>query len=170
MNELKLRLIKEHELDEALRLEQICYSAEAAATQEGFKHRFNRYPDYFWSAWLGEKLVGIANGVRTAAAKCGDDLKGEQEDTEEGANFCILTIAVDPAERHHGIGTQLLKKLIAQCTAKEHPFMLLMCERHLIRFYEQAGFQYRGLASSKHGGIEWYEMRRMMHTMEHPTE
>ncbi|MFX3635200.1 MAG: GNAT family N-acetyltransferase [Candidatus Pristimantibacillus sp.] len=170
MNELQLRLIEEHELEEALRLEQSCYSAEAAATQEGFAHRFNRYPNYFWSAWLGEKLVGIANGVRTSATQCGDDLKGEQKDTKEGNNFCILTIAVDPEVRHQRIGTQLLKKLIEECTVKEHSFMLLMCERHLVRFYEQAGFQYMGLAASNHGGIEWYEMRRPMHTMEHPTE
>lgn len=170
MSQIQLRRIEATELEEALHLEQRCYNAEAAATREGFAFRYRRYPEYFWSAWLDDRLLGIANGVRTSSNSCGDEMKGDHEDAEDGINFCILTIAVAEEARRQGIGMLLLKQLINECNDAGVHSILLMCERHLISFYEQAGFDYIGEASSTHGGIQWYEMRLNLHTMEHLTE
>ncbi|GLX68088.1 GNAT family N-acetyltransferase [Paenibacillus glycanilyticus] len=170
MSHIELRLIEENELEEALRLEQRCYTPEAAATGEGFRYRFDQYKDYFWSAWSGGKLLGITNGIRTKAWSCGDEMKGSQQDEEEGNNFCILTVAVAEEARRQGIGAMLLNRLLAVCDAMGHDAVLLMCEQHLVSFYEQAGFTYAGLAASSHGGIEWHEMRRTLHIMEHLTK
>ncbi|MCM3629940.1 GNAT family N-acetyltransferase [Paenibacillus glycanilyticus] len=170
MSDIELRLIQEHELEEALLLEQRCYVPDAAATREGFRYRYEHYPNYFWSAWSGGKLAGIANGIRTSAWSCGDEMKGDQQDEEEGNNFCVLTVAVAEEARRQGIGEKLLKKLVAECDAAGHEAILLMCERHLIPFYEKAGFAYIGVAASAHGGIEWHEMRRTLHIMEHLTK
>lgn len=170
MIDIELRLIKEHELDEAMRLEQSCYVPDAAATREGFRYRFERYPNYFWSAWSEGRLVGITNGIRTAAWTCGDEMKKDQQDEEEGCNFCILTVAVAVEARRQRIGAMLLDRIVYECDAAGHEAILLMCERYLIPFYEQAGFTYIGAAASSHGGIEWHEMRRTPHIMEHLTK
>jgi GNAT superfamily N-acetyltransferase len=170
VSNIELRLIKEDELEEALHLEQRCYVPEAAATREGFRYRFDHYPRYFWSAWSGDKLLGITNGIRTSAWSCDDEMKGDQQDDEQGNNFCILTVAVADEARRQGIGAMLLNKLVKECDAAGHDAIILMCEPHLIRFYEQAGFTYIGVSSSSHGGIEWHEMRRTLHIMEHLTK
>ncbi|MBD2869777.1 GNAT family N-acetyltransferase [Paenibacillus arenilitoris] len=167
--DFELRPIAEDELDAAIALERRCYAPEAAATPEGFRHRFLRFGDFFWSAWSGGELVGIANGIRTSQSSCGDEMKGEQADDARGVNFCVLTVAVNPEYRRRGIGTLLLRRLVRQCEASGIRGMILMCEKHLIPFYEAERFERHGVSSSTHGGIEWHEMSRRLHTMEHLT-
>lgn len=167
---IELRTIAPEELDEAIALEQSCYSPEAAATLVGFQHRIRLYPEFFWSAWADGRLVGIANGVRTYDEECGDDLKGAHGDDPTGHSFCVLTVAVDMNYRRRGIGGMLLRKLIEQCRSAELKSIVLMCEAHLIGFYEQEGFVLHGQSASNHGGIVWYEMSLDLHTMEHLTE
>lgn len=170
MNGIELRLIAEDELDSAIKLEQRCYTPEAAATPHGFQFRYEHYRPFFWSAWLGTELIGITNGIRTSQSACGDEMKGGQADSLNGNNFCVLTVAVDSAHRGQGIGALLLKKLIQQCGASGIQRIILMCEQHLISFYEAEQFELRGISASVHGGIVWYEMSRTLHTMEHLTE
>jgi GNAT superfamily N-acetyltransferase len=167
MSELVLRLIAKEELETAIALEHSCYPPEAAATLAGFLFRYEHYHAYFWSLWLGEQLVGITNGIRTSQSACGDEMKGTQSDTQEGKNFCILTVAVAPDKRRQGFGRVLLKKLIKQCEANGIEKIILMCEEHLVSFYEGEQFKLHGVSSSSHGGIVWYEMSRTLHTMEH---
>ncbi|MDQ0057988.1 GNAT family N-acetyltransferase [Paenibacillus harenae] len=167
---IELRTIAPEELPEAIALELSCYTPEAAATLEGFRHRIRLYPEYFWSAWADGRLVGIVNGVRTSQEECGDELKGEHGDDPEGHSFCVLTVAVDANNRRRGIGGMLLRKLIGQCRSAYLKSVSLMCESHLIGFYEQQGFVLHGQSASKHGGIVWYEMSLDLHTMEHLTE
>ncbi|WP_138751183.1 GNAT family N-acetyltransferase [Paenibacillus sinopodophylli] len=170
MSAVKIRLIELEELDEAIALEQRCYTPEAAATLEGFHTRYNHYRSFFWSAWIGEQLVGITNGVRTNQTACGDEMKGSHADQLEGSHFCILTVAVDGNHRRQGIGVMLLRKLVEQCQTSGIDSIILMCEKHLIPFYEAEHFELRGLSSSTHGGIIWYEMSRDLHRMKHLTE
>ncbi|WP_028610697.1 GNAT family N-acetyltransferase [Paenibacillus harenae] len=167
---IELRLMTPKDLDAAITLETRCYSPEAAATLSGFQYRLQHYGQFFWSAWSGGELVGITNGIRTSQSSCGDEMKGHQPDAESGGNFCVLTVAVLPGYRRRGIGSLLLRKLILHCEAAGVERMILMCEKHLIRFYEAEGFIWHGLSSSAHGGIEWHEMSRELHTMEHLTE
>ncbi|HTG70241.1 MAG TPA: GNAT family N-acetyltransferase [Candidatus Udaeobacter sp.] len=167
---IELRIIEEDELDAAIKLEQSCYTPEAAATLKSFQYRYEHYRPYFWSAWLGNKLVGITNGIRTSQSACGDEMKGAQADLHNGNNFCVLTVAVDEEHRLQGIGALLLRKLIGQCESSGIETIILMCEEHLIPFYEAEQFEHRGVSSSTHGGIIWHEMSRTLHTMEHLTE
>lgn len=170
MSTVKLRLIEKHELNAAIALEKSCYSEDAAATLEGFRYRYEHYRPFFWSAWIGDRLVGIANGIRTFQNDCGDEMKGTQGDAAEGRNFCVLTVAVDKEQRRQGIGALLMQKLVEQCEEADIEKIILMCEKHLIPFYEDKQFRLHGPSSSTHGGITWYEMSRTLHTMEHLTE
>ncbi|RCW50925.1 GNAT family N-acetyltransferase [Paenibacillus prosopidis] len=170
MSGIELRLITESELESAILLEQKCYAPEAAATLSGFYFRYRNYRPFFWSAWLGSELIGITNGVLTSQKACGDDMKGDQPDSKDGSNFCVLTVAVDQKHRRQGVGAQLLRKLIMTCEANGIETIILMCERHLIPFYEVEQFKLLGVSASTHGGIVWYEMSRTLHTMKHLTE
>lgn len=170
MKRIELRLIEAEELDAAIQLEQRCYTPEAAATFSGFQFRYKHYRTFFWSAWLGSELIGITNGIRTAQTECGDEMKGEHTNAMDGPNFCVLTVAVAPEHRRLGAGSLLLHKLIEQCEKSHIDTIILMCEQHLIPFYERQKFKLNGISDSSHGGIEWYEMSRRLHTMEHLTE
>ncbi|MBJ6363690.1 GNAT family N-acetyltransferase [Paenibacillus sp. GCM10012307] len=155
------RPIRKHELQQAYQLESASYPAEAAATLEAFHYRQERFPDYFWSAWDEENgaLAGIANGIRTSALDCSDEeMKGAHQDDESGMRFCVLTVAVDASYQRLGIGRELMIRLIQTCRQEGLEAIILMCEQHLIAFYEQLGFAYRGESSSQHGGIKWHEL------------
>nr|WP_279588866.1 GNAT family N-acetyltransferase [Paenibacillus castaneae] len=157
-------------MEAAIVLEQSCYTPDAAATLKGFQFRYEHYRPYFWSAWIDTELIGITNGIRTSQTSCGDEMKGAGSDFWLGSHFCILTVAVHPEYRGQGIGRLLLKKLIQQCVDDGLESIILMCEEHLIPFYEAEQFELLGLSASNHGGIIWYEMRRQLHTLEHLAE
>jgi GNAT superfamily N-acetyltransferase len=164
---ISYRPVVDSDLEQAIALEQRCYTPEAAASEAAFRFRSRHYRNFFWTAWNGKRLVGITNGIRTHQTSCGDEMKGAQADDAAGRNFCVLTIAVAEEERTKGIGRQLLRKLLEQCAAEGIHTVILMCEQHLIGFYESEGFTHHGLSASEHGGIAWHEMSRRLHTMEH---
>lgn len=170
MNEIILRPIAEQELKAAIALELCCYTPEAAASLSGFQFRYKHYRSFFWSAWRGTELLGITNGIRTSQSSCGDEMKGNGADFLLGHNFCVLTVAVNPNYRRQGIGSLLMRKLVEQCQKDGIQSIILMCEEHLIPFYEAEQFQLRGVSASQHGGIKWYEMSRSLHILEHLTE
>lgn len=155
-----IRPLRADELQAAIRLERACYSAEAAATPEAFAFRLRYFPDYFLSAWDGERLHGLACGIRTDESDCGSDgIKGDHPPERDGRNLCVLSVAVDPENRRNGIGERLMQALVTQARADRLDGVILMCERHLIRFYERMGFNCSGVSPSRHGGIEWHEMK-----------
>ncbi|WP_219837491.1 GNAT family N-acetyltransferase [Paenibacillus sp. R14(2021)] len=154
-----LRLMQEEELQAAHELELSCYSELAAASREAFSFRQKHFPAYFWSAWEGGRLIGLACGVRTEESSCeGDAVKSTHDADLGGRHLCVLSVAVAENSRQKGIGSMLMEALIRQAAEDKLASVVLMCERHLIRFYEALGFRYAGLSSSTHGGIEWHEM------------
>ena len=161
MNGLELRLVRESDLDVAYSLESACYPPEAAATREAFRFRERHFPNYFWSAWDGGSMVGLACGVRTSSGGCGEDeVKSAHEAERDGPHLCILSVAVDSAYRRGGIGTALMRALLGQAEKDRLQAVILMCESHLLSFYRELGFRYVGISSSNHGGIEWHEMKK----------
>ena len=77
-------------------------------------------------------------------------------------NLCILSVAVNPGFRLQGVGDSLVNALIKQAVTDRLESIFLMCEAPLIRFYAKHGFSYIGISSSKHGGIEWHEMKLVL--------
>ncbi|MFC4777736.1 GNAT family N-acetyltransferase [Paenibacillus sp. GCM10023252] len=167
---LQIRPLQYEEIDQAISLELASYPAEAAASREAFLYRLEHYPEWFWSAWSGEQLVGILNGVLTSEPHLGDELKSAHEGAIQGNHLCILTVAVDPRKRREGIGSKLLQHVLDKSQYSALQSIVLMCEEELIPFYERAGFSLIGPSASQHGGLLWYEMSRPVHTMEHLTE
>lgn len=161
---IKLRPIEQDELKAAHKLELECYTPEAAATREAFTFRQANFPNYFWSAWnIDEQLVGIACAIRTSASSCEEDeVKGAHSAEPVGKHLCVLSVAVSPSARSNGIGKALMEALIHQAEQDGLSSIILMCEEHLIAFYQRLGFRYLGPSKSAHGGIAWHEMSRII--------
>ncbi|WP_165822400.1 GNAT family N-acetyltransferase [Paenibacillus montanisoli] len=158
-----LRPIKCDELDAAHRLELACYTPEAAASREAFAFRQKHFPGYFWSAWQGGELIGLCCGVLSSESSCENDaVKSAHSEDIDGKHLVVLSVAVDPDRRLGGVGTALMKALLRQAEFDRLQSVALMCEPHLIAFYEGLGFEYIGVSASQHGGIEWHEMRRVI--------
>ncbi|PZD93695.1 hypothetical protein DNH61_24085 [Paenibacillus sambharensis] len=164
MSGYELRRMTEDSLEEAYRLEAASYTEEAAATLEAFRYRLDRYPGYFWGAWKAGRLAGIVNGIRTFQEDTSsDDMKGSHLENGQGPNLCVLTVAVSADSQRQGIGSLLVRQIVDQAVADRLASVILMCEEHLIPFYEQLGFEYLGESSSRHGGIAWFDMRMLLH-------
>ncbi|WP_308634292.1 GNAT family N-acetyltransferase [Paenibacillus silvisoli] len=158
-----LRPIGSGELDAAHLLELACYTPDAAASREAFVFRQAHFPGYFWSAWQDGELIGLCCGVRSMESSCESDaVKSAHSAEADGMHLVVLSVAVDPNRRHGGVGTALMKALLAQAEADKLQSVVLMCEAHLIDFYGKLGFEYIGVSASQHGGIEWHEMRRVI--------
>ncbi|WP_239565681.1 GNAT family N-acetyltransferase [Paenibacillus sacheonensis] len=156
----ELRMIRSDELQTAHELELACYPLEAAATREAFTFRQQHFPGYFWSAWRNGELIGLACGVRTADSSCGsDEVKSAHGSDPNGRHLCVLSVAVARQHRGHGVGGALMEALIGQASAAGLELVVLMCEEHLIEFYERLGFECEGLSASEHGGLQWHEMK-----------
>jgi GNAT superfamily N-acetyltransferase len=148
------------EVQKAHALEMICYTPEAAASLAAFHLRKEIFPCYFLLALNNEAIVGIVNGIRTNDADLSNEaLKQTGDYDKNGRYLCILTLAVHPVFRGLHIGHELMSGIIQQAWHDKLYAIVLMCERHLIHFYEKLGFQYVQPSSSLHGGIEWHEMR-----------
>ncbi|MBO7746008.1 GNAT family N-acetyltransferase [Paenibacillus sp. MWE-103] len=157
----EIRPMRAEDLDAAHVLELACYPAEAAATREAFAFRQRHFPGYFRSAWRSGELVGLACGVRTDDdSSAADGVKSAHGSPgDEGRYLCVLSVAVAEAHRGRGIAKALMEALIGQAAADRLEGIVLMCEAHLIGFYEGLGFRHIGKSASAHGGLEWHEMK-----------
>jgi GNAT superfamily N-acetyltransferase len=147
------------EVSKAHELELMCYSSDTAASLTAFHLRKQLFADYFLLALNNADIVGIANGIRTNQIELSDDaMKQAGEFDIKGRHLCILTVAVNPLFRGQNIGYELMSRIIQQASHDELETIALMCEHHLIPFYEKLGFRYMKPSNSSHGGIAWHEM------------
>lgn len=148
------------EIQKAHELELVCYTPDAAASLAAFHLRKELFPDYFLIALNNKNIVGIVNGIRTNEAELSNEALKQTGDFDKDGNYlCILTVAIDPLFRGQNIGYKLMSQIIQQAWHDKLHAIVLMCEEHLIHFYEKSGFHYVKLSSSIHGGIVWHEMR-----------
>jgi len=152
--------LTEQECAQAYAIESQVYPPEAAASAEAFKFRLHTFGAYFLVAVTDSgHIVGVTNGVRLHHAHLADDsIKQTADSAVDGAYFCILTIAVHPEFQRQGIASALLTHVIQQAKEDQLLQIVLMCEEHLIGYYEKHGFHYVSPSSSAHGGIQWHEM------------
>jgi GNAT superfamily N-acetyltransferase len=155
-----IRRANDHaDVEHAYEIEKRCYPPDAAASWDAFVMRKQKFSNYFFIAEISGEVIGVTNGVRVEQPNLTDDgIKQAGEAAHEGAFFCVLTVAVDEAYRHSGIGTLLMKEVIKQARRDGLEAIVLMCEEHLIGFYEKLDFVYAKPSASTHGGIQWHEM------------
>ncbi|MGO4273823.1 GNAT family N-acetyltransferase [Paenibacillus sp. TAF58] len=149
------------EIRKAYEIETSVYSKEAAATLEAFYMRQHVFGAYFLVAEheLDHQIIGVTNSVKIHNKDLADDsIKQETHPAEDGQYLCVLTIAVHPSYQRRGVATKLLQRIVEIAKKDGLNGIVLMCEEHLISFYEKNGFLYASPSSSQHAGIQWHEM------------
>lgn len=152
----------DQEVNDAHAIELMVYPLESAATLEAFRMRKQVFGPYFIIAEIGSQIIGVTNGVKLEHKDLADEsIKQGVSYALNGRYFCLLTIAVHPSYQRQGIASQLLNQIILKVKEDSLSGIVLMCEEHLIPFYEKHGFQYMAPSASVHGGIQWHEMHLM---------
>ncbi|WP_261301881.1 GNAT family N-acetyltransferase [Paenibacillus andongensis] len=145
----------------AYEIEIAVFSKEAAATIEAFHMRKHLFGTYFLVAENepNHQIIGVTNSVKIHNKELADDsIKQLTHPAENGQYLCILTIAVHPSYQRRGVATELLQRIIEIARKDGLKGIVLMCEEHLISFYEKNGFVYAAPSNSQHAGIQWHEM------------
>jgi GNAT superfamily N-acetyltransferase len=141
-------------------IERTVYTPKKAATLEAFMMRKETFGTFFLVAELeNNQIVGVTNGVKLHHIHLADEsIKQSAEFAVDGIYLCVLTIAVHPDYQRKGIASELLKQVIQRARKEHLKGIVLICEAHLIHFYENHGFGYVSPSASRHGGVQWHEM------------
>jgi ribosomal protein S18 acetylase RimI-like enzyme len=159
MCDIKIRSVNKLDLDAVTALEAICFPPEEAATRESFKRRINTFPESFFVAELGERIVGTVNGCVTNSSVIFDEMyHDDRTHIKDGENQVIFGLLVHPDYQRKGIAEKLLNHIISKSKERCKKAVILTCKDKLIHYYGKFGFENMGVSGSTHGGAVWYDM------------
>jgi len=159
MNKIKIREVKNKDLDECYYVEKTCYTTEGA-TKEKIKKRIQVYPEGFLVADLDGEIIGLINSASTNKRDISDEeLKDMIGHEHNGKNIVIFSLAVLPKFQGRSVSKLLMLEFIKVSKKLGKERILLICKKELIEYYKKYDFVYIGKSKSKHGGFDWYEMR-----------
>lgn len=160
MDDIVIRNVQPKDLDECFQVEIAGFPPEEAAVIETVQLRIDTFPQGFFVAELGGKVIGMVNGACTNKEDISDEeLKQLIGHDINGRNMVIFALTVLPEFRKQGIARELILRFIEEARRNKKEKILLMCKHYLIPYYEKLGFIHAGLSHSTHGGAEWHEMR-----------
>ncbi len=155
----KIRNVRREDLNQLVDIEQRCFTKEEAATREAFIQRIQLIPDSFFVAEKDGAVIGLVNGPVIDKPYITDDLfKNIGTNPLTGGHQSILGLAVHPDFQGQGVGKALLFRLEEEVKSRNRESVTLTCKEAMIPFYEALGYINRGLSSSAHGGVQWFNM------------
>lgn len=158
MNNIKIRHVREHDLDGCYDVESACYTSEGA-TREKIRKRIRLFPDGFLVAESNGQIIGLINSASTNKEDITDEeFKDMVGHVKDGKYIVIFSLAVSPEFQGNGISKKLMSRFIEVSKRLKKKKILLICKSGLITYYQKIGFSYGGKSISTHGGFEWHEM------------
>ena len=146
MDGITIRTAVPADLDAVVQVEAACFPAAEAADRKSLKERLDAFPQSFFVAEDGNRIIGFINGAVT------------NERTIGGAYQSIFGLDVVEEYRHRGVASRLMKAMIEQARNQGRRGLILTCKDRLIGYYETFGYVNTGLSKSVHGGAVWYDM------------
>ena len=154
-----IRQVQPDDLEALTVLEYICFPEAEAATRESFEYRITTFPESFYVAVEGEKIIGFVNGCVTDSLVITDELfEPDGGHNPDGKNQTIFGLVVDPQYQKKGIAARLMNTIMEAAKNAGRENMVLTCKEHLISYYEGFGYVNHGVSKSTHGGAVWYDM------------
>ncbi|MEB7434103.1 GNAT family N-acetyltransferase [Staphylococcus pasteuri] len=157
----QFRNAKIDDLEEILIIENQGFKPEEAATKSALIKRIEMINDTFIIAELNEKVVGYINGPVINQPFITDDLfESIDENPTTGGYVAILGLVVDQSQRNQGLAGKLLNEIEQRAKTHYRLGITLTCKEELIPFYEKYGYVNKGISSSQHGGIKWFNLMK----------
>lgn len=156
----QIRAVKETDLEEVSRVEEVCFPKAEAADKESFLERIRTFPESFFVAEEESgNLIGFINGAMTSSDRIYDEMFEKAALHEkDGAFQSIFGLDVVPEYRRQGIAAALMNHMIQETQKRGKRGLILTCKEHLIPYYEKFGYRNLGVSGSVHGGAVWYDM------------
>lgn len=160
-NRFAFRSIESEEIEEAIRIEQICFPPHEACSPEAMRARVKVAADLFLVAMDKEtgKMAGFFNGIATGEEKFRDEFFTDAGLHEpDGKTVMLLGLDVLPEYRGLGLARRIVAEYIRREQKRGRQLLILTCLEDKIPMYEKMGYQNYGLSDSAWGGEVWYEM------------
>ena len=159
MAEIMIRPVAVEDLDAVTEVEAVCFNAAEAAPKASFKARIAAFPECFFVAMDGERMVGFINGCATDEMTIRDEMFADSSlHKADGCYQSIFGLAVIPEYQRQGIAAKLMWHLIENAKMKGRKGLILTCKDFRIPYYEKFGYKSLGVSASVHGGAVWYDM------------
>ena len=159
MKDVNIRNATEADLKGCFEVEVACWPPEEAALKETVARRIAMFPQGFFVAESGGRVVGMLNSCLTDREDLGaEGLKRMADHDVRGRNMVVFAVGVLPEYRRRGIAASLMSRAIRLAEELGKEKVLLICKSHLIPYYGRFGFVHVGLSRAKCGGAAWQEM------------
>lgn len=155
----QFRLVNEQDLPELLDIENEGFTPEEAATKTALIDRIQKIKDTFIIAEANGDIAGYVNGPVIESMYITDDLfETIKPNPATGGYIAILGLVVAKNYRNQGLAGQLLQQLETTAKANQREGITLTCKANLIPFYEKYGYTNKGLSTSEHGNVQWFNL------------
>ena len=159
MIDVMIRPVRPEDLDMVTEVEAVCFPAAEAASKASFRERIATFPECFFVAMHGERMIGFINGCATDEKTIRDEMFADSSlHQADGCYQSIFGLAVIPEYQRQGIGAKLMEHLIANAREKGRKGLSLTCKDYRIHYYAKFGYKKLGVSASVHGGAVWYDM------------
>jgi len=159
MPDVKIRTVKEQDLDRCFEIESVSYSGDEAATKDKILKRIKNYPEGFIVIENDREIIGFINSGATHAVELSEEeFKELIGHDPEGKYIVILSVVVHPDYQGKGMVSKLMNSFIDRMRALGKSDIYLICQTELIDMYARYGFVDLGASNSDHGGLSWNEM------------
>lgn len=157
---MKIRTAEKTDIENIVRVEQICFPEAEAATRGSIEKRVEQFGSRFWLLYDKDILVGFVNGMVTNTRDLQDEMyENASLHNEQGDWQMIFGVDIIPAYRNHGWAGYLLRHVIAKVKEEHKKGIVLTCKEKLVHYYAKFGFENEGISQSTHGDVQWYQMR-----------
>lgn len=157
--DIKIRRAAIEDLSSVAEVEARCFPEAEAASKTSLEQRIKTFPESFFVAETGGKIIGFVNGCVTNEKVIYDKLFSDASlHNPKGDYQAVFGLDVLPEYQKQGIAAQLMSHMIEASKSAGRKGVILTCKDRLIHYYEKFGFENKGVSKSQHGGAVWYDM------------
>ena len=160
---LHIRPAAMEDLRRCAAIEAACFPSDQGADAETIARRIEAYGEHVLVGEMEDEVVGYVMGPVIDKPYIEDwmytNISCHQPDNPYQS---VFSLAVMPTVQRRGLGSQLLHAMVALARQERRSGITLTCLKDKISFYEGLDFVNRGLSSSTHGGVSWYNMFRAL--------